>query len=380
MIYLDNAATTRPCPEAVAAMEKALRETWGNPSASHAPGRAARALLEESRTAVKRALNAGSGTLVFTSGGTEADNQALRGAAVHNRGLGKHIISSEVEHEAVLNPLRALAAQGWEVTLLKPDEYGRISPEAVGAALREDTALVSLMLVNNETGAVNDIAAVKELMRQRGSKALLHTDAVQAFCKLPFSPARLGADLISLSGHKIGGPKGAGALWMREGLKLTPLLEGGGQEGGLRSGTEPMPAIAGFGAAAQAAADRGADAAAAHYASLREALAAALPRALLIGRDAAVCSGHICCLSFPGARAEVLQNWLDSQGICVSRGSACARGRRSHVLTAMGLPGTVIDGALRVSFSPETTEEEVLRFCSLVSEAADRYFPKWGAK
>ena len=380
MIYLDNAATTRPCPEAAAAMELALRETWGNPSASHGPGRAARKLLEESRAAVMKALNTAGGTLVFTSGGTEADNQALRGAALHGRGRGRHIISSQAEHEAVLNTLRALGSQGWEVTLLKPDEFGRITPEAVGAALREDTVLVSLMLVNNETGAVTDIPAVRELLRQRGSAALLHTDAVQAFCKLPFSPARLGADLISLSGHKIGGPKGVGALWMREGLKLSPLLEGGGQEGGLRSGTEPMPAIAGFGAAAKAAAERGFDAAAAHCAHLRKTLAAALPRVLLIGRDTDVCAGHICCLSFPGARAEVLQNWLDSQGVCVSRGSACARGRRSHVLTAMGLPGTVIDGALRVSFCPDTTEEEVLRFCALVTEAADRYFPKWRLK
>ena len=379
MIYLDNAATTRPCPEAVSAMEKALRETWGNPSASHGPGRMARALLEESRDAVKKALNAANGTLVFTSGGTEADNQALRGGALHGRGRGKHIISSQAEHEAVLNTLRALGGRGWEVTLLPPDAYGRISPEAVEDALREDTVLVSLMLVNNETGAVNDIPAVKELLRRRGSAALLHTDAVQAFCKLPMSPARLGADLISLSGHKIGGPKGVGALWMREGLKLSPLLEGGGQEGGLRSGTEPMPAIAGFGAAAKAAAVRGAEAAEAHYARLRQVLEEALPRALLVGRDTAFCAGHICCLSFPGARAEVLQNWLDGQGICVSRGSACAKGRRSHVLTAMGLSSAVIDGALRVSFSPETTEEEVLRFCSLAAEAADRFFPKWGA-
>ena len=378
LIYLDNAATTRPCPETVAAMEKALRETWGNPSASHGPGREARSLLEESRANLMKALNAPGGTLVFTSGGTEADNQALRGAALHGRGVGKHLISSEAEHEAVLNTLKALGTQGWEVTLLKPDEFGRISPSAVEAALREDTALVSLILVNNETGAVNDIAAVRELLDRKGSRALLHTDAVQAFCKLPFSPARLGADLISLSGHKIGGPKGVGALWIREGLKLAPLLEGGGQEGGLRSGTEAMPAIAGFGAAAMAAAARGTETAAARYARLRQTLAEALPKALLIGRDTEACAGHICCLSFPGARAEVLQNWLDREGICVSRGSACARGRRSHVLTAMGLPAAVIDGALRVSFSPETTEEEVLLFAGTVSAAADRFFPKWG--
>ncbi len=374
LIYLDNAATSRPCPEAIEAMERALRETWGNPSASHGPGRAAKALLEESRKDLLRALGAGSGTLVFTSGGTEADNQALQGAVHLGRRIGKHVISSEAEHDAVLKKLEELASRGWEVTLLKPDACGRVPVAAVAEALREDTALVSLMLVNNETGAVNDIPGVRALLRSRGSAALLHTDAVQAFGKLPLEPKALGADLISLSGHKLGGPKGIGALWVREGLKLPPLVLGGGQEGGLRSGTEPMPAIAGFAAAAKAAAgdlpglrDR--------FLRLRGLLAAALPEAVLIGRDEGVCAGHICCVSFPGARAEVLQNWLDGQGVCVSRGSACARGRRSHVLTAMGLPPGVIDGALRVSFSRETTEEEVLAFCRLVKEARARFFP-----
>ncbi len=374
MIYLDNAATTRPCAEAVEAMRLALTETWGNPSATHGPGRAARQLLEESRRSVLRALKAKGGTLVFTSGGTEADNQALKCAARQARHRGKHIVSSEAEHEAVLNSLRDLAAEGWEVTLLKPDETGRIPLEAVANALREDTVLVSLMLVNNETGAVNDLAGVRELMRQRGSGALLHTDAVQAFTKLPFSPDRLGVDLISLSGHKIGGPKGIGALWLRQGLQLPPLLHGGGQEGNLRSGTEAMPAIAGFGAAA-AAAKADTAALAAKYGELRRLLAEGLPEAKLIGGEGTdTCAGHICCVSFPGCRAEVLQNWLDSRGVCVSRGSACAKGRRSHVLEAMGLPPAMIDGALRVSFSPETTAEEVAEFCRLASEAKARFF------
>ena len=374
MIYLDNAATTRPCPEAAEAVSRAMTETWGNPSATHAPGRAARKLLEESREAVLRALKAKSGTLVFTSGGTEADNQALKCAARQARHRGRHIISSLAEHEAVLNSLRDLAAEGWEVTLLKPDGVGRVPVEAVAEALREDTVLVSLMLVNNETGAVNDLAGVRRLLRQRGSGALLHTDAVQAFAKLPFTPESLGADLISLSGHKIGGPKGVGALWLRQGVKLPPLLHGGGQEGNLRSGTEAMPAIAGFGAAAAAASKRDTAALAVRYASLRRLLAENLPEATLIGGTEGVCAGHICCVSFPGCRAEVLQNWLDGEGVCVSRGSACARGRRSHVLEAMSLPPALIDGALRVSFSPETAEEEVLEFCRLVTEAKARYF------
>ena len=374
MIYLDNAATTRPCPEAVEAMEGALRECWGNPSATHGPGRAARTLLEDSRKAVMSALGAKSGSLIFTSGGTEADNQALKGAARLMRRVGKHLISSQAEHDAVLKTLEELSGEGWEVTLLPPDEYGRVPLSALEEALREDTALVSLMLVNNETGGINDIPAVKELLRRRGSAALLHTDAVQAFGKLPMNPKALGADLITLSSHKIGGPKGAGALWVREGLRFPALIQGGGQEGGLRSGTEAMPAIAGFGAAARAAGSRNPREESLRFISLRNALAGALPEAVLIGRDSDACAGHICCVSFPGARAEVLQNWLDSRGICVSRGSACARGRRSHVLTAMGLSPAFIDGALRVSFSPETTEEEVLEFARQVREAKLRFF------
>ena len=376
MIYLDNAATTRPCAEAVEAIQQALTGCWGNPSAGYGPGRAAKALLEESRSRILQALGPGStgGTLLFTSGGTEADNQALKCGAYLARHRGKHIISSQAEHDAVLRSLSQLGSQGWEVTLLSPDASGAIPPERVQAALREDTALVSLMLVNNETGAVTDIPGVRRLLRAAGSKALLHTDAVQAFLKLPFSPRSLGADMISLSSHKIGGPKGAGALWFSKELRLPAFLHGGGQEGGLRSGTEAIPAIAGFGAAAAAGLARWkASDVPGHYRQLKSLLRELLPEARILSDDS--CADHIVSLSFPGARAEVLSNHLDSQGICVSRGSACAKGRRSHVLEAMGLPAAVIDGALRVSFSPETTEEEIREFCRLAREGKQRYFP-----
>ena len=375
MIYLDNAATTKPCSEAVEAMTRALTVSWGNPSATHGPGRAAKQLLDESRRAVMDALGAKNGTLLFTSGGTEADNQAVKCAAGLMKHKGKHIISSMAEHEAILNSLNALKAQGWEITLLRPDEFGRIPVAAVAEALREDTVLVSLMLVNNETGGVTDIPGVRKLLTERGSAALLHTDAVQAFQKLDLTPKTLGADLISLSSHKINGPKGAGALWMREGLRLPALLHGGGQEQNYRSGTEAMPAIAGFGAAAKAARlwaaanDREA-----HYAALRSLVSELLPDGVLIGRDTDACAGHICCVSFPGCRAEVLQNALDAEGICVSRGSACAKGRRSHVLEAMGLPAEVIDGALRVSFGRDTTEDEVRQFCASLLAVRQRFF------
>ena len=377
MIYLDNAATTRPCPQAAEAAAQAMTRLWGNPSAAYVPGREAKAALDKARAQVLHALGpgAGEGSLTFTSGGTEADNLALKCAARKQMHRGRHIISSRAEHEAVLKSLEDLKAQGFEVTLLDPDPSGRISPAAVGEALRPDTVLVSLMLVNNETGGITDIPGAAGLLKERGSAAILHTDAVQAFLKVPFAPKSLGADMITLSSHKICGPKGAGALWCRKGLHLPPLLHGGGQEEGLRSGTEPMPAILGFGAAAEAmsaAGDR-----TGHYAALREVLRTELPGALFQG-DPADCAPHICSLSFPGARAEVLQNLLGSKGICVSRGSACAKGRRSHVLEALGLPAEVIDGALRISFGPENTPEEVREACAVLREGVARYFPKAG--
>ena len=375
MIYLDNAATTKPCIEAAEAMSRALTDCWGNPSATHAPGRAAKKLLDESRKQVMEALGAKNGTLLFTSGGTEADNQAVKCSAALMKHRGNHIISSMAEHEAILNSLASLKSQGWEVTLLKPDEYGRIPVDSVAGALREDTVLVSLMLVNNETGGVTDIPGVRKLLTERKSAALLHTDAVQAFMKIPFTVKTLGADLITVSSHKINGPKGVGALWMRDGLRLPPLLHGGGQEQNYRSGTEAMPAIAGFGAAAKAYrlwAQQNDPLL--HYGKLRGMVSELLPDAVLIGRDSDACAGHVCCVAFPGCRAEVLQNALDAEGICVSRGSACAKGRRSHVLESMELPAGVIDGALRVSFGRDTTEADVRAFCERVLAVKQRFF------
>ena len=375
MIYLDNAATTKPCIEAAEAMSRALTDCWGNPSATHAPGRAAKKLLDESRKQVMEALGAKNGTLLFTSGGTEADNQAVKCAAALMKHRGNHIISSMAEHEAILNSLASLKSQGWEVTLLKPDEYGRIPVDSVAGALREDTVLVSLMLVNNETGGVTDIPGVRKLLTERKSAALLHTDAVQAFMKIPFTVKTLGADLITVSSHKINGPKGVGALWMRDELRLPPLLHGGGQEQNYRSGTEATPAIAGFGAAAKAYrlwAQQ--NDLLLHYGKLRGMVSELLPDAVLIGRDSDACAGHVCCVAFPGCRAEVLQNALDAEGICVSRGSACAKGRRSHVLESMELPAGVIDGALRVSFGRDTTEADVRAFCERVLAVKQRFF------
>ena len=373
--YLDNSATTKVCEEAARAAYEAMTSIYGNPSSTHTTGREAKKLLDSARAQVASAMGCKPTELVFTSCGSESDNWALLSGADAMKRKGKHIISSAVEHDAIRKTLEELEKLGYEVTRLAPDNTGAISVESVKNALREDTILVSLMLVNNETGAVTDIPAVKKLLTARKSIALLHTDAVQAFMKLPFTPRSLGADLITVSSHKINGPKGAGALWMREGLRLPPLLHGGGQEQNYRSGTEAMPAIAGFGAAAKAYrlwAQQNDPLQ--HYGSLRSLVAELLPDAVLVGRDSDACAGHVCCVSFPGCRAEVLQNALDAEGICVSRGSACAKGRRSHVLEAMELPAPVIDGALRVSFGRDTTEDEVRSFCARVLAVKERFF------
>lgn len=364
MIYLDNAATTKPCPEAVEAVRKAMEECWGNPSSSYLCGREARMAVETARFQVASALGANPMEIIFTSGGTEADNHAILCGARRQKRYGSHIISSMTEHDAVLEPLRQLSQEGYDVTLLPPDENGAVSVASVENALRDDTSFISLMLVNNETGAINPIREIAQLIR--GRNILLHTDCVQAMRNVPFTVRSLGADLISVSSHKINGPKGAGALWVKNSAKLTPFMFGGGQEGGLRSGTEAVPAIVGFGAAA-ARPGTGVNP------NLIEIIRDSFPEAVFItGREGF--SSHICMFSLPGCKAEVLTNWLDSLGIFVSRGSACARGRRSHVLTAMGLPADVIDGAIRVSLSPANTTADILTFCSELRSAKERFF------
>ncbi len=369
--YLDNAATTAVCPEAAQAALEAMTACYGNPSSTHTKGREAKKLLDKARGQVAAALGCTPAELVFTSCGSESDNWALLGGAEAMKRQGKHIISSAVEHDAIRKSLDELEARGYEVTRLKPDALGAVTPEAVAAALREDTILVSLMLVNNETGAVSDIAAVSRLLKQEGSGALLHTDAVQGFLKVPFSVKSLGADLISVSGHKIHAPKGIGALYVRSGLRLKPLIVGGGQENGRRAGTEPLPQIAAFGAAC-ALAKAGFTENTARMEKLRaqtvETLRRDIPELVVIGGGAP----HILSLSLPGWRSEVLINFLEAREVYVSRSSACKKGARSHVLEALGLRPAVIDGAIRVSFSRFSTPEDVEALCAGLREAHDR--------
>ena len=368
--YLDNAATTAVCPEAAEAALRAMTVCYGNPSSTHAKGREAARLLAASRGEVAEALGCAPEELVFTSCGSESDNWALLAGAEAAKRIGKHVVSSAVEHDAVRKSLDLLEQQGWEVTRLRPDAGGAIRVEDVRAALRGDTALVSLMLVNNETGGVTDIAGVARMLRAEGSRALLHSDAVQGFLKVPFSAKTLGADLISVSGHKIHAPKGVGALYIRSGLRLRPFVVGGSQEGGRRAGTEALPQIAAFGAAARLAG--------AHMAENTARMAALKARTLACLRagipelqwiDSA--APHILSISLPGWRSEVLMNFLEARGIYVSKSSACKKGGRSHVLEAMGLSPRVIDGALRIGLSRYTTSEDIDALCLALREAHD---------
>ena len=361
--YLDNAATTKVCPDAAEAALNVMTNIYGNPSSTHTKGREAKKILDASRKTVASALGARPEELVFTSCGSESDNWALLSGAEAMRRFGKHIISSQVEHDAIRNTLAKLEQQGFEVTRLKPDGTGKIPAEAVKEALRDDTILVSLMLVNNETGAVNDVRAVSDLLKEAGSRALLHTDAVQAFLKVPFTAGSLGADLISVSGHKIHAPKGIGALYIKNGLRLKPFIAGGEQESGRRAGTEAMPQIAAFAAACRLGS--AAEQMAVQKAELTERLCAAIPELRYIPTEAP----HILSISMPGWRSEVLMNFLEAREVYVSRSSACKQGKRSHVLEAIGLRSDVIDGALRIGLSRYTTEEDLTALVEGLSAA-----------
>ena len=369
--YLDNSATTRVCPEAAEAALKAMTENYGNPSSTHTKGREAKRLLDESRRQAASALGCTPQELVFTSCGSESDNWAILKGAELMRRRGRHVISSAVEHDAVLKSLEELERQGYEVTRLRPDRTGAISVQSVLDALREDTILVSLMLVNNETGAVTDIAAIARAMKKAASQALLHTDAVQAFMKLPFTVKSLGADMISVSGHKIHAPKGIGALYIRNGLKLKPFILGGSQESGRRAGTEAMPQIAAFGAACAAAKALFRENTE-HMAALRrlaiEELSREIPEMVVIGGGAP----HILSISLPGWRSEVLMNFLEEREVYVSKSSACKKGGRSHVLEAMGLEPRVIDGAIRIGLSRFNTQEDIYALAEGLRAARER--------
>ena len=375
MIYLDHAATT-PVPEEVAkAVYDTLVSGWGNPSSQYPIGKSARDAVAAARETIAAALGCKAEQLVFTSCGSESDNWAIRLALHQNRHVGKHIITTAVEHSAILETCKALEQEGYSVTYLKPDKNGDIAVSQVENALREDTALVTMMLVNNETGCIFPVSETAQLLKDKSSRALLHTDAVQAFLKVPFRASTLGADLISVSGHKIGASKGIGALYLGERVRAPqPLIYGGGQERGLRSGTEATGQIAGFAKAVALRVDH-LEEKLAHIAAIKsyaEEKLLALDGVVRIGDGKAP---HILSISLVGYPSANVVTELGAQGICISAGSACHRGQLSHVYRAMGLDKKTAAGVLRVSFGPETTAEDIDALVSALKAHRDTRFP-----
>ena len=373
MIYLDHAATT-PVPKAVAdAMYTVLTEQYANPNAQYPFGQEMRRSVEDWRAVIAKAVGCEANQLFFTSCGTEGDNWAIRAACWQNRHVGRHIVTTAVEHHAVLNCCQQLEQEGWEVTTILPDQNGDISAESVLAAVRPDTALVSVMMVNNELGSIYPIADIAKGLKAVNEKTLLHTDAVQGFLKVPFSAKALGADFIAISGHKIGAPKGIGALYVKKGLRLPPLTFGGGQEKGMRPGTEAVPNIAAF---AKACEIRMAhfDEDYAHVQELadylKQQVSAELPDAVINGEGDIP---HVINLSMPGCKSEVMLHVLEGDEVYISSGSACSKGKQSGVLKALGLPKARTDSALRVSFAPFNTKEDVDAFVAAVKKGAKMF-------
>ena len=375
MIYLDHAATT-PVPRAVAdAMYAVLTEQFGNPSAQYPMGQEMHRQVEAWRAVIAKAVGCEPKRLFFTSCGTEGDNWAIRAACWQNRHVGRHIVTTAVEHHAVLNCCRQLEQEGWEVTKILPDGNGDISAEAVLAAVRPDTALVSVMMVNNELGNLYPIADIARGLKAVNDKTLLHTDAVQGFLKVPFSAGTLGADFITLSGHKIGAPKGIGALYIGPRVRNPrPLLAGGGQEQGLRSGTEATAQVAGFANAVELR-QEGLEEKLRHMAEVKayavEKLRA-IPDLQIIGDGQAP---HVLSVSMAGWPSQNVVTDLGSQGICISAGSACHQGKSSQVVAALKLPRRVAAGVIRLSFGPETTFAEIDACAEALRNHHDRRMP-----
>ena len=366
--YLDNSATTAVCRAAADKAYEMMTACWGNPSSLHTAGFEAEREMEAARSAVAGLLGAAPDTLTFTSGGTEANNLAIFGAAAAKARGGRHIVTTAMEHPSVAAACGQLEKEGWEVTRLVPDGSGCAPLSALEAALRPDTMLVSMMLVNNETGAILPVEEAAPLVRRLAPRALLHCDAVQAFGKLPIRVRPMDVDLLTVSGHKIHAPKGCGALYVKKGVRILPRAFGGGQERGLRPGTEATPAIAAFGAAGAAVPELAGQRA--RFEELMNRLLAGLERQeeILLHRPARH-APYILNLSVPGIRSETLLHFLAQRGVYVSSGSACSRGKSSPVLAALGLPPAEIDSALRVSLSRDNDEEDIDRFLAGVEEA-----------
>lgn len=355
--YLDNSATTKVCEKAKINMISALENCWGNPSSLHEKGIEAEALLTKARETVAKALSCAKEEIIFTSGGTEGNNLAILGAAHANKRKGNRVITTAIEHPSVQKSFDRLEKEGFEVIRIGTDKKGRLDMDALAQAVNEKTILVSVMAVNNEVGTVEPVTEIASIIKRNNSPALFHIDAVQAFGKIPLNVKKIGADLMTVSSHKIHGPKGVGALFIKKGTKLIPNALGGSQEKEVRPGTEPMPAIAGFmGAIEELTVSSSYE----NLTCLRDYLTEELRK-----RDGIEINSpedalpYIINISLPGYRSETLLNFLSEREIYVSSGSACAKGHKSHVLTAMNLSGRIIDSSLRISLSRFTQKEEL---------------------
>lgn len=360
-VYLDNSATTKPSAACVEKITHLLTKAWGNPSSLHTLGFEAERALEQARAAAAARLSCRPEEIIFTSGGTESNNLAVFGAAAARSRRGNRIVTTALEHPSVLQAVKQLEQEGLEVVYLKPDRGGQISPEQIFQAVSKETILVSMMAVNNEVGTVLPLEAAADAIAAAGAPALFHVDAVQAFGKMDLKPARLRIDLMSVSAHKVHGPKGAGALYRSKSARIVPRTFGGGQESGMRPGTEATPLIAGFGAAISALPNP--EQALSHVAQLnrrcREGLSALPEVSILSPQDA---FPYILSLSAGRIRAESMLHFLASRRVFVSSGSACSKGKDSPVLAAMGVPRPQIQSALRVSFCHENTAADVDAF------------------
>lgn len=369
-IYLDNSATTRVCPEAAKAALEVMTDIYGNPSAVHSFGVKAKTVLEQSRKTVADVLGADSSEIYFSHSGTLANNTAIFSAVNSRRKLGNRIITTRLEHPSVARCMDALESEGFQVIRLSPTADGSFSVPELMNSINKNTILISTMLVNNETGAINPTEVIQRAVKRASAPALIHVDAIQGFGKMPIRPAKQGIDLLTVSGHKIHAPKGVGALYIRKGLSLKPFVLGGGQENNMFSGTEPLPAIAGLAAAVKALPDIRRELEKMQY--LKSVTVAALkeevPNVVINSPENGL--PYIINLSVPGIPSQVLINFLSDRGIYVSAGSACKKGHRSEVLTALGLPAKTVDSAIRVSMSRFTTSYETAALVTAIKEAS----------
>ncbi len=369
IVYLDNSATTKPCKKAIEYMNKSLEENWGNPSSLHSIGIKAEDELVSCKEACAALLSCRSDEIYFTGSGTEANNLAITGGIKARAKRGNRIVTTASEHPSVLNAVKQFEEQGFEVIYLKPEKNGAVSKENIKSAITDKTIFVSIMLVNNETGAINPVSYAKEVIKAVGSPALLHCDAVQGFGKMEVKPSLLGADLLTFSGHKIHGPKGIGVLYRKKGLHIVPQILGGNQQEGLRSGTEPMPLICGLHGALSELGDIKAQ-----YQKTKAlwdyAKISLEPFVKINSTEDGL--PYILNISVVGYRSETILHFLDALGIFVSSGSACAKGELSHTLTAMGLNKKEIDSAIRISLSRYNTYEDIDRLTEGLRQATEK--------